>query len=106
MIKGCIILAIFFNSQFLRGQDVQAKADTLSFFEKIPIFNKDVYVMKATDFPYNGTAFYRNKKWLAVNPGKHKEASIETTFPYPAGKYDIIFREWANTMAIRNISFF
>lgn len=47
--------------------------------------------MKASEFPINGTNFYADKNWLAINPDRHKEAQTSAPFPYETGIYDVLF---------------
>ncbi len=49
--------------------------------------------LEAKSFSLNGTGYYLDKgKWLAINPEKNKEASVQTAFPFPSGKYDVTLR--------------
>ncbi|MFC1766334.1 DUF5060 domain-containing protein [Planctomycetota bacterium] len=49
-------------------------------------------LMRAPDFPTVGTNFYLDRdKWLAINPDEHKQAETRTAFPYPSGRYDVVF---------------
>jgi hypothetical protein len=51
----------------------------------------DAKVMQATDFPIEGTPYYVNQNWLAINnPDVNKEAETRAPFPYPSGKYDVV----------------
>jgi len=49
-------------------------------------------VMKATEFPIEGTKYYVHNNWLAINPNQHKVAEARKPFPFPSGAYDIILR--------------
>ena len=51
-----------------------------------------VNLMKAADFPVEGSNFYVNNQWLAINPEKSKEAETRTPFPFESGTYDVVFR--------------
>ncbi|YCM45034.1 DUF5060 domain-containing protein [Verrucomicrobiaceae bacterium 227] len=51
-----------------------------------------VNVIKATDFPIEGTNYYRNNQWLAINPEENKDAESRTPFPFESGTYDVVFR--------------
>ena len=48
-------------------------------------------LMKATDFPIDGTNYYVNDAWLAINPNNHKEAKTTLEFPFSNGTYDLVF---------------
>jgi len=47
--------------------------------------------IKATDFPVEGTNFYMDKNWLAINPKKDKEAQSTINFKGADGMYDLVF---------------
>jgi hypothetical protein len=51
----------------------------------------DHILIKACDFPIEGTGFYRHKAWLAINPNKQKTASTQVKFNFQEGNYDLIF---------------
>ncbi len=51
----------------------------------------DHSLINASDFPTEGTGFYRHKGWLAINPNKQKTASTQTEFKFQEGKYDLLF---------------
>lgn len=51
----------------------------------------DVKLMKAVGFPADGTRFYVNDNWLAINPNEHQQAETRMPFPYAAGRYDVVF---------------
>ncbi|MFT5300962.1 MAG: hypothetical protein ACI814_001746 [Mariniblastus sp.] len=42
--------------------------------------------LKSTDY------YIDANKWLAINPEKHKTASIQTKFPFPSGTYNVVLR--------------
>ncbi len=47
-------------------------------------------MMKASDFPTQGTGYYIDKgKWLAINPDQRKTATTTTPFPFASGNYDL-----------------
>ncbi len=50
-----------------------------------------VRVFKATAFPIEGTNFYVDNNWLAINPGAHKEAGSSTTYEAMDGTFDVVF---------------
>ena len=59
-----------------------------------PAGPENVLSMAAVEFA-DGTApgFYVDqKKWLAVNPNKHKEGRASLTFPFPTGAYHVILK--------------
>lgn len=47
--------------------------------------------MKAVDFPIEGTNFYVNRQWLAINPNEFKDAETKMAFPHESGEYRILF---------------
>lgn len=47
-----------------------------------------VLSMSVNDFPM-GKFYKEHGKWLALHPDKHKEASVKSAFPHPAGSYDV-----------------
>ena len=49
--------------------------------------------MRATDFPLDGSAFYKDKERLAINPDKDMHAAVAAPFAFAEGKYDITL--WA-----------
>ncbi|MCU0378973.1 MAG: DUF5060 domain-containing protein [Bacteroidales bacterium] len=63
-------------------------ASSLSLIESHP---GDFRILKATDFPVEGTGYYVNDgKWLAINPEERREAATSLSFPLPDGNYDIV----------------
>ena len=53
----------------------------------------DALRMAAVDFPAAGTQYYVDqKKWLAVNPARHKEASVAMPFPHESGTYTVVLQ--------------
>lgn len=49
-------------------------------------------LITASDFPIEGTGFYRHKSWLAVNPNTHKSATTQLEInKIKKGKYDLLF---------------
>jgi len=63
----------------------------LTYFEQLTQTVKGNLALKATQFPVEGTKFYVDKNWLAINPDQNKEATTTTTFPFESGSYDLIF---------------
>ncbi|WP_430931673.1 DUF5060 domain-containing protein [Saccharicrinis sp. 156] len=51
----------------------------------------DVAVLKAIDFPIEGTSYYVDKNWLAINPDKAKEAMTTRVFKGRNGTFDVVF---------------
>jgi hypothetical protein len=51
----------------------------------------DHTLINASDFPTEGTGFYRHKGWLAINPNNEKTASSQIEFKFQQGKYDLLF---------------
>ncbi|WP_198931814.1 DUF5060 domain-containing protein [Labilibacter marinus] len=51
----------------------------------------DVAIFKAVDFPIEGTQFYVDKNWLAVNPNQAKEAIVTKTFKGFDRTIDVVF---------------
>ncbi|MBV5348679.1 DUF5060 domain-containing protein [bacterium] len=62
-----------------------------TYFEQLTQTITGNLALKATQFPVEGTKFYVDKNWLAINPDINKEATTTTTFPYESGSYDLIF---------------
>ncbi|MFC1766647.1 DUF5060 domain-containing protein, partial [Planctomycetota bacterium] len=56
-----------------------------------PISLADAKVMKANEFPVDGTNYYVNNNWLAINPDEHKQAETRKPFPFASGTYDVVF---------------
>ena len=50
-----------------------------------------VVVFKALDFPIEGTQFYKDKNWLAVNPNNATEATTSKVYKGKNKKYDAVF---------------
>ena len=47
----------------------------------------------ANSFQLEGTNYYLDKgKWAAINPESHKTATTWTSFPFPAGQYDMTLK--------------
>ncbi|MGJ8696400.1 MAG: DUF5060 domain-containing protein [Verrucomicrobiaceae bacterium] len=67
-----------------------ALLSSLSPAQEAPAQAKKSHVLMATDFPIEGTSFYRDRKWLAINPNTHKQAETRTPFPFPSGTYDVV----------------
>ena len=64
-----------------------------SYFQRIGTSVIENKTLPVDDFPFEGTGFYRDagRRWLAINPNKHKEASTTTTFNFKSGAYDVVF---------------
>ena len=88
------------------GPDVKVKKGTLP--PPFPVVEEDlasrrtmaaavgmsvagVRVFKSTAFPVEGTNFYVDNNWLAINPGAHKEASSSTSYEAMDGTFDVVF---------------
>ena len=64
-----------------KGQEVPKKAQPKAL--SLPV----------ASFPLEGTNYYLDQgKWAAINPDQHKAAIASTSFPFPAGRYDITIR--------------
>jgi len=63
----------------------------VSYFEQLVKTIPENKSMKAIDFPIEGTNFYKDKNWLAINPDRNKEAQSTTSFPFENGMYDLVF---------------
>lgn len=63
----------------------------LTYFEQLTQTVAGNLALKAAQFPVEGTKFYVDKNWLAINPDINKEATSTTTFPYESGSYDLLF---------------
>ena len=49
-----------------------------------------VLSLPVADFPLENTNYYLDQgKWAAINPEQRKAAIVSTSFPFPAGRYDI-----------------
>jgi len=68
-----------------------APQSRLTYFEQLTQTVAGNLALKATQFPVEGTKFYVDKNWLAINPDINKEATTTTTFPFESGNYDLIF---------------
>jgi hypothetical protein len=62
-----------------------------SYFAQVAQLVEGVESIEAHEFPTDGTRFYKEKKWLAINPNKYKNATTSIDFPFEKGRYDIIF---------------
>lgn len=55
---------------------------------------KDVYptatIIKAQAFDNSNGQFYKNKKWLAINPNKNKKAVATKVYEGPSGLFDVV----------------
>ncbi|WP_366182902.1 hypothetical protein [Flavobacterium ovatum] len=71
--------------------EIKKQLTALSYIDEIGKTVNGTKIMKAIDFPIENTNFYVDNAWLAINPEKHKEATVTTDFPYENGVYDIIF---------------
>jgi hypothetical protein len=70
------------------AQDPIAKQSFLCSVEKSV---QGVRLLYATGFPVEGTDFYVNNDWLAINPDQHKKASTSTTYKANDGTFDVLF---------------
>ena len=67
--------------------DPEAKTSFLFAVEKsIP----GVKLIRATSFPVDGTNYYLNDNWLAINPKQHKKASTTTNYNAKDGECDLL----------------
>jgi len=48
-------------------------------------------LLRATRFPVEGTDFYVNNEWLAINPDQHKKASTSSIYNANDGTFDVLF---------------
>ena len=71
--------------------EIKKQLTALSYIDEIGKTVNGTKIMKAIDFPIENTSFYVDNVWLAINPEKHKEATVTTDFPFENGVYDIIF---------------
>lgn len=62
-----------------------------SYFDKISQTVKGNIAFRALQFPIDGTQFYRDRSWLAINPDKNKEAQTTKVFNGADGMYDMVF---------------
>lgn len=53
--------------------------------------NPDATIIKATDFDYTDSEFYKDNSWLAINSEKNKEAEASAKFEGVSALYDIGF---------------
>ena len=60
-------------------------------FNSILSFKQKVKLMRAAHFPIRSTSYYRDKQWLAIDPGTAKEATTSNKFPFGSGSYDLLF---------------
>ncbi len=90
-------------------------ASAQTYVDKVLATGDGITIMKAVDFPLTGTRFYVDqKKWLAVNPEKNKDAVVSMPFPYQNGVYDLLllavgesdgkseFKVWVNDVEVMN----
>jgi len=68
-----------------------APQSKLTYFEQLTQTVAGNLALKATQFPVEGTKFYVDKNWLAINPDINREATTTTSFPYESGSYDMVF---------------
>lgn len=73
-------------SQFTENQKMPD-----SYFEQVSKTLKANKAMPAKQFPVDGTSFYLDKNWLAINPDQRKEAKTTAEFPFKDGMYDLVF---------------
>ena len=50
-----------------------------------------IRLLRATSFLVEGTNFYVNNNWLAINPNQHKKATTSINYSGPEGKKDLLF---------------
>lgn len=50
-----------------------------------------VRVLKATEFNVEGTNFYVDNNWLAIDPHAHKAATVSKAFEAGGGAFDVVF---------------
>ncbi len=62
-----------------------------SYFDKLSKTVPGIVALKATVFPVEGTKFYRDKNWLAINPDQNKEAQTSMVSNLADGVYDLVF---------------
>lgn len=83
-----------------KGPEMKIKSGTLpapfpkvslAYFDMISKTVPGIVAMKATDFPLEGTKFYQDKNWLAIDPNTTKEAQTKANFSGDDGMYDIVF---------------
>lgn len=64
----------------------------VTYLEMIAAIAEGMKVMKAVDFPLEGTGFYRDQnRWLAINPNQRDKAWTQMPFPFEDGTYDVVF---------------
>ena len=47
-------------------------------------------VIRATSFPIEGSNYYRDGDFLAINPAAHTEATVSTSFNWNGGNFDVV----------------
>ncbi|MHB0754486.1 DUF5060 domain-containing protein [Polaribacter sp. M15] len=47
-------------------------------------------ILKATDFNFKNTGFYKNNEWLAINPNKNKNATASLKYAGASGLFDVV----------------
>ena len=62
-----------------------------SFIEQLAKTVPDSKLWLANEISIEGTHFYNDKKWLAINPDDYKEAKVTAAFPFESGIYDVVF---------------
>jgi len=70
---------------------VDAPGKTLPYMSKLEQSVAGTHVLKASDFPIEGSTYYKDRSWLAINPDAHKAAKASTEFPFEDGSYDLVF---------------
>jgi hypothetical protein len=71
---------------------VDSDLEFVSLMSEVASTIKDLKIMKAINFPTEGTKYYKDKnKWMAINPNDAKEAISENEFKFPSGSYDLVF---------------
>ena len=70
----------------------EVRVPDISFLDYAGLAVEGTHLMKAVDFPIDGSNFYIDKgKWLAINPEEHKEGTISKRFMGSSGDYDVVF---------------
>lgn len=81
------------------GPAVRVKRGTLlppfpevTYLDLIGTMAKDAKIMKAVDFPVEGTGFHRDDdRWLSIDPDRNEKAQTAAAFSFEEGTYDIVF---------------
>ena len=54
-------------------------------------FYPNAVFLKAIDFDFINTGFYKNNEWLAINPNKNKSATSSIKYNKASGLFDVVF---------------